>query len=155
MAKNMTWTVKLDSSRLQVKHSENGREQAFYLNKIFPTWEQMTEVQKRIVTNGVKQRLADKLAKSKDEKLTVAERVASVQATWDLLLSGQYTATERATRGPSVTLSKLEEGVLPLFQEEGWAAEKISKFLHISLERVQEILASVVKEETEEEETEE
>jgi len=103
---------------------------------LFGNWESLDEVQQAVVINGLKQKLDDATARSKDEKLTEEEK-REVQKTLWLRISEERKwnteGKEKAERGPSVPLKT----VVPALQEAGFGVEVIAKMLNKSLEVVQ------------------
>jgi hypothetical protein len=52
---------------------------------IFPEWDEMTDIQKHCVYTGLKPKLEDTTAESKDMKQTPAERYAKISNMWNRL----------------------------------------------------------------------
>ena len=74
----------------------DGITEKFDLSMIFPQFNKLTFIQQMVVKNGVTQKLGDKTAKKKYERLTIDERVALMKATWEQLVKGEW-----RTRGVS------------------------------------------------------
>ena len=89
MAKsNLSWD--LADSKLTVTVLATKVKLTFDLAKIYPGFDKMTDVQKKLIAYGTKQKLADKVAKPTDEKLTPAEMQAELKALWDRLVDGVW-----------------------------------------------------------------
>ena len=87
MAKsNLSWD--LDGHILTVTVLATKTKVSLDLTKLFAGFDKMSDVQQKIVAYGVKQKLADKVAKPLDEKLTPSEMVAELKALWEQLVKG-------------------------------------------------------------------
>jgi hypothetical protein len=99
MAKVMKWTI--DGSILSLEHVDSPvtLSQAFDATDIFPEFGKMTDVQQKVIVNGIKQKLADSVAVSKEEKMTPDERSASIAELWERLCAGEWNkvGTERVS----------------------------------------------------------
>ncbi len=97
MAKsNLSWSMDVDKgnviigSEMVVEILAIKEKLTFDLEDLFPGFMDLDQVQMRCVANGVKQKLADDLARKSDEKLTPVEMKAELQALWDRLVSGYW-----------------------------------------------------------------
>lgn len=63
---------------------------SFDLTKIWPDFIEYKLVAKNLAAYGVKQKLADKVAKSADEKLTALEKKAALLGLWDQLVKNVW-----------------------------------------------------------------
>ena len=89
MAKsNLSW--ELADSKLTVTVLATKVKLTFDLAKIYPGFDKMTDVQKKLIAYGTKQKLADKVAKPSDEKLTPAEMKLELDALWKRLCDGVW-----------------------------------------------------------------
>jgi hypothetical protein len=75
-----------DKGILSVDMPGYGKEE-YELTKIFTGFEEMTTIQKLIVVNGTKQKLADTTARNKDAALTPTERINVMNDRWNDLLN--------------------------------------------------------------------
>jgi hypothetical protein len=75
-----------DKGILSVDMPGYGKEE-YKLTKIFTGFEEMTTIQKLIVVNGTKQKLADTTARNKDAALTPTERINVMNDRWNDLLN--------------------------------------------------------------------
>jgi hypothetical protein len=133
MAKAMKWTV--DGSVLTLEHVDSpvALTQTFDVVEIFPEWDTLTDVQQKVVLNGLKQKLADSVAVSKDAKLTPKERSEAIAELWGRLLEGEWNRkAEAGTRGPSVSLKTL----VPALVMAGLTPEAIAAATGKSLEAI-------------------
>lgn len=118
----------------------------FSVTKLFPDFLKYDEAQRGTIINGIKQKLEDKCAKSKDEKLSEAEKRVVHDTTWRLLsVDRKWNVKERAEKAPAVTLTVLERAILPMI-DKGFDVEQISMLLTIPLERVKEIYNDSIEE---------
>ena len=85
---NLSWDVA--GTALVVTILASKKKLTFDLAKIFPDYAKMTDVQRKIVAYGAKQKLADKCAKPSDEKLTPVEMEAELKALWNRLVDGVW-----------------------------------------------------------------
>ena len=88
MAKRvMKWTEA--NAILTCEHQDSEKVQDFDLSVLFEDFNEYGPVQKYLVVYGVKQVLADCTARPSDQTLTPDERYDTVQARWELWLSGK------------------------------------------------------------------
>ena len=85
---NLSWD--LDKAKLIVTVLATKAKLTFDLAKIFPAFATMKDVQQKLIAYGTKQKLADKVAKPSDEKLTPSEMEAELKALWDRLVDGVW-----------------------------------------------------------------
>jgi len=85
---NLSWD--LADAKLVVTVLANKQKLTFDLAKIYPDFSKLTDVQQKLIAYGTKQKLADKVAKPSDEKLTPAEMQAELKALWDRLVDGVW-----------------------------------------------------------------
>lgn len=85
---NLSWD--LADSRLVVTLLATGKKLTFDLAKIYSNFAQLKSVQQKLIAYGAKQKLADKVAKPTDEKLTPAEMEAELKALWNRLVDGVW-----------------------------------------------------------------
>jgi hypothetical protein len=81
MAKsNLSWS--LVDSKLTVEVLALEQKITFDLVELFPTFMDFEPIQQKVIANGVKQKLADHVARTTDVKLTPAEMVTELKAMW-------------------------------------------------------------------------
>ena len=85
---NLSWD--LDKSKLVVTILANKEKLTFDLAKIYPDFAKYTDVQQKLIAYGTKQKLADKVAKPSDEKLTPSEMEVELKALWNRLVDGVW-----------------------------------------------------------------
>jgi len=120
---------------------------------LFEDFEEMESVQKACIINGLKQKLDDSIARSKDMKLTEKEKREVQEALW-LRISGDREwnmAKAGGTRAPSVTLKV----IIPALIETGMDAEKIAATIEKPLEVVEKFMEEYEEVEEVEEESKE
>lgn len=93
----MTWERKAGSSVLVAGTANGtGKERTFDpifrcdLTKLFPDFNDLNEVQQMVVEYGVKQKLSDSCARSKEQKLSRSELTAQLKETWDMIVNGEW-----------------------------------------------------------------
>ncbi len=101
---------------------------------LFEDFEEMESVQKACVINGLKQKLDDSIARSKDMKLTEVEKREVQEALWLRISTEREWNMAKTTgpRGPAVSY-KL---IVPNLQAAGLNAEAIAKTLSTTVERI-------------------
>ena len=85
---NLSWD--LADGKLIVEILATKTKITFDLVKIYPGFAKMTDVQQKLIAYGTKQKLADKVAKPSDEKLTPSEMQTELKALWDRLVDGVW-----------------------------------------------------------------
>ena len=85
---NLSWD--LDQAKLIVTILATKVKLTFDLVKIYPGFDKMTDVQQKLIAYGTKQKLADKVAKPSDEKLTPAEMKLELEGLWKRLVDGVW-----------------------------------------------------------------
>ena len=96
MASNLSWSMAVDKdnvitgSEMTVEILAMKEKLTFDLVKIFADFMKASQVQMRVIANGVKQKLADDLARATDVKLTPQEMKVELTALWDRLVSGYW-----------------------------------------------------------------
>jgi hypothetical protein len=149
MAKN--WEIKDGSSLLIRSYTEKqikeGKEVqvkvcadlVMDLTDLFPEFLSFDEVQRNCVINGLKQKLDDAIARSKDQSLTEAEKREVQEALW-LRISAERKwnaeGKETGSRGPSVSLAL----IVPPLLKAGYTAESLAKLTGKKLEVVQKFI---------------
>ena len=89
MAKsNLSWALEGPTLLVEVLAIE--KKLSFDVTEIYPLFLEYTEVQQKIIANGLKQKLADCLARNADEKLTPLEMVEELNAMWERLVAGNW-----------------------------------------------------------------
>jgi hypothetical protein len=161
MAKNWTYneeTHVLTRTYMQkVVNKETGKETQveaaealeMALDDLFPNmdWAQADEVEVGLAVNGTKQKMDDAIAKSKDEKLTEAEKRDVQSALLDRLQNQRKWNMEGkagGTRGPAVPLKisvpPLLEAFIKLGMSQEEAEQKLAKAFGKSLEVIQKFI---------------
>ena len=104
MKKTMNWEYY--EGNLICEHLDNdGEQQPFDLNKVFSDIEDFNEVQITIIVYGLKQKLADATARSKDMKLTAYERKAVMEETYNRIVDGKWLADREV--GDRISVKKI------------------------------------------------
>jgi len=85
---NLSWD--LADSKLVVEILATKQKLTFDLAKVYPDFAKYTDVQQKLIAYGTKQKLADKVAKPSDEKLTPSEMEAELKALWSRLVDGVW-----------------------------------------------------------------
>jgi len=85
---NLSWD--LVDSKLVVEVLASKQKLTFDLTEIYPDFATYTDVQQKLIAYGAKQKLADKVAKPSDEKLTPAEMQVELKALWERLVDGVW-----------------------------------------------------------------
>jgi len=137
MAKN--WTYIEEEGILLRNYKDDVESLEIDMDRLFPGWLEFEKVQKQVVINGMKQKLDDAIARSKDQALTEKEK-AEVQYTLAerILHEREYNMPSQAgTRGPSVSLAI----VVPAFAKKGMSAEAIAETLGKPLEVIQKYIS--------------
>ena len=89
MAKsNLSWD--LDKHTLTVTVLATKAKITFDLTKIFSDFDKLKDVQQKLIAYGTKQKLADKVAKPSDEKLTPSEMQVELKALWERLVDNVW-----------------------------------------------------------------
>jgi len=90
MKRTMKWT--LDGDTLVAKHLDTPLDKLslFVITDIFPNFTEMTEVQQNLIAYGIKQKLADSCARSKEVSLNADERHTQMMEVWNTLLDGKW-----------------------------------------------------------------
>lgn len=101
-----TWTV--EKSNLTCTFSDNTTA-SYDLAKIFPDFLKLDEIQQLTVGYGIKQKLSDKTAASKDAKLTNAERKAAMDETWKQLTVDKKWTSGKGGFGIRITVAKVDK----------------------------------------------
>lgn len=114
MASNLSWSMVVDSnnaitdSKMTVEILAIKEKVTFDLVKIFTDFMEYTQCQMRVIANGVKQKLADDLARASDVKLTPVEMKKELTAMWDRLVGGTWF---KPGGGVSSMKKKVDEGL--------------------------------------------
>lgn len=89
MAKsNLSWDIV--DTKLVVEILAIKRKVSFDMGKVFPDYGKYTAVQQKTIANGLKQKLADHLARPTDMKLTPVEMIVELEALWKRLTTGHW-----------------------------------------------------------------
>ena len=155
MAKNWAYNEKdLTLTRNYYTKDENGdsveacQGLVIDLDQLFPTFGEFDEVQQNVVINGMKQKLDDAIARSKNMALSEPEKreVQEALAT-RILLERKWNMEGKAggPRGPSVGLKVSVQPLYDMFTEkfglsEEEAIQKIADTFKKSPEQIQEFI---------------
>ncbi len=145
MAKN--WSVnKENRSEMTRKYSDETKDLLIDLIVLFPGIDEYDDAQYGAVMNGVKQKLDDSIARSKDCKLTEAEKREVQEALWNRLSVDRKWNMPKgeSKRGPSVSLKNL----IPALNAAGLDAAAMAKIINKPVEVIEKFLETG-KEETE------
>ena len=138
MANN--WTI--DRYVMTRVYTDTTTDLTINLSDLFTEIEDMEEVQVSTVVNGIKQKIDDTIARSKDMKLTEAEKRVEQEALWNRIsIEREWNMTKKAS-GPRETVSyaKLIPAVRD-FKELGYDAEKTAGLLCLPLDIVERVYA--------------
>lgn len=115
MAKsNLSWSMKVNEgnkiidSKIVVEILAIKEKVTFDLEKLFKDFMKFSQCQMRIIANGVKQKLADDIAKPADVKLTPQEMKVELKALWDRLVEGNWFKIAHASSTKKVAELKEE-----------------------------------------------
>ena len=107
MAKSkLSWS--LTDSTLAVEVLATKTKVTFDIAKLFPKFMEMSDVQQRTIANGLKQKLADHLARPTDMALTPQEMVVELNALWERLCSGHWNMEGKGTSRVKVSELKAQ-----------------------------------------------
>lgn len=143
MAKN--WTISEDvMTRMYLDETPD---LVVTLSDLFPEIETWEAVQVSTAVNGIKQKLDDCIARSKDAKLTEAEKRDCQLTLWTRIWEEREWNMPKATgaRGPAVSYKV----IIPALEESGLDAEAIALTLNTTLERVTPFMKPSEEEATE------
>lgn len=133
MAKN--WMI--EKSRMVRKYAGETLDLVIDLEDLFPGIdEDYDEAQVGAILNGVKQKLDDTIARSKDMKLTEAEKREAQEALWNRLSTERkwnMPKQAKGPRGPAVSYKV----IVPALEDSGLDVEAIAATLSTTVERVQ------------------
>lgn len=95
--------VAVDDATLRMK---------FNVVEVFPDYNELTDVRKLLVLNGLKQKLADAGAIDSAKEPTAMDKLNAANKIWKNLLAGIWSERGTGTREPKVAVSKLREELL-------------------------------------------
>lgn len=135
MAKN--WNINEETGLMTRLYTDDVEELTVDLTLLFPDNGDgilVEDVQRACVINGMKQKLDDSIARSKDMKLTEAEKRVVQAELWNRISVEREWNMPKATgaRGPAVSYKV----IIPALEESGLDAEAIALTLNTTLERV-------------------
>ena len=108
MAKsNLSWS--LAESKLTVEVLALKQKMTFGLDMLFPDFLKYDNVQQMTIAYGVKQKLADHVARSADVKLTPAEMVVELKALWNRITVDKL--WNKPGEGKSTMKKRVDEAV--------------------------------------------
>ena len=116
--KSMDWEFS-DQGILTVEHKDvtPSKKVDFDVKEFFPNFTDMDKIQQNVVVYGLKQKLADSCAASKDMAMTVNERIATMSNVWSRLKDGVWTQKggERETISKKIAanLEKVDLSTVP------------------------------------------
>lgn len=149
MGKKERWIEwKLDKAEgvLEASYKGLATGSEFRIKSLFPMWSTFDKVQKLCVANGLKQKLVDKTARSKDQggPMTATERKQTVEAMWEQLTVEKLwtkAAEGSGARGPMASLIPLVKNAVGM----GMTAEEIVQLTSKPLEQIQTIMEELAK----------
>jgi len=108
--KTLTWKVSEDMSYMTLEAS-NGRNMTFTFTDFWKTgkWERLEDVEKLCVINGLKQKLVDKIAASKDLQLSIDEKFKIIEETWKRLCENRQ--WNKPSEGRKAAVSKIDSAL--------------------------------------------
>lgn len=104
-------------------------------------FQSLDEVEKLCFINGLKQKMDDTTARSKDMTLTDPEKREIQEAMWLRLVEDRKWNAESKTKGPRSESVGLKL-VVPEFLKLGWSAEKIAGVMQKKVEVVKKFIAT-------------
>jgi len=97
MAKSkLSWS--LVETKLVVEILATQAKVTFDIGEIYPNFMDMSDVQQRVIANGLKQKLADHLARTKDMVLTPIEMKTELEVLWERLCNGHWNVEGKGGR---------------------------------------------------------
>jgi len=138
------WTV-VEGVMTRVYKDEEVKDLTINLVDLFPEFMDFDNAQKGCVVNGVKQKLSDTIARSKDMALTEAEKRTAQEALWlrnsvDRLWNLEKTGGKRETVSYKALLPAVRS-----FRDLGYNTEKTAGLLSLPLEVVEAVYNEEVK----------
>ena len=126
---------KVGSGTLVRCYSDDVKDLVIDINDLFEDFYMLEVVQRATIINGLKQKIADSIARSKDAKLTEAEKRDVQETLWLRISVDKEWNMPKATgaRGPAVSYKV----IIPALEASGLDAEVIAATLSTTLERVQ------------------
>ena len=117
------------------------------LEHLFPEIEEYNDVQQACIINGMKQKLDDCTARSKDCKLTEAEKRVVQEELWNRISVEKEWNMPKTTgpRGPAVSYKV----IVPALEDSGLDVTAIAATLSTTVERVQPFMKETEEEVTE------
>ena len=140
----------IDEKTGKVIYTEVGESLYMALTEIFPLFQSYSDVQKQMILNGLRQKMDDSIARSKDMTLSEKEKREVQSSLWDRIsvdgIWNEKKKGERKERGASVSLSL----VVPEFLKLGMSARKIAELLGKKQEIIEKFMRDGVDAEEEE-----
>jgi len=108
-AKLMTWKLSEDMTVLTLETSIKTIQ--FNILDFFKSvkWERLEQVEKLAVINGLKQKLSDKTAASKELQLSLKEKLDVIEAAWKQLTEGRM--WNKPSEGRKAAVSKIDSAL--------------------------------------------
>jgi hypothetical protein len=107
MKRTMKWSLE-EGSLIATHLDEEDYYSRFDLDMLFPDFDTMTEVQQMLIAYGVKQKLADSCARSKEVSLNAFERHTQMNEVWHTLLTGKWKEAGKGKESLQKKISKAE-----------------------------------------------
>lgn len=110
--KTMKWALDESKGILTCEHIGNEKvlsTQSFIMTELFYEWADMDSVQKQVAAYGLKQKMADACATTKDMEQTVNERIVTIDSMWARLSLDRNFVVKGGERE---TLKKKLEGAI-------------------------------------------
>lgn len=110
--KTMRWSLDEAKAALTCEHIANEKvisTQVFNMPELFYEWADMDSVQKQVAAYGLKQKMADACAVTKDMEQTVNERIVTIDSMWARLSVDRNFVVKGGERE---TLKKKLEGAI-------------------------------------------
>lgn len=126
MAKKL-WTLDLDNGTLTREYQDGVKELELDMANLFEDFLDYEVVQQMTIVNGVKQKIADTVATSKDMKLTEGEKRERQETLWTRMTVEREWNLPSAGRVPGISYKKL----IPGLREQGMSDETIAEFLSV------------------------
>ena len=105
----MKWSVK---DGFQILTVDGIEETSYDIKAIFPDFEEFTEVQREVISYGIKQNLSDKIAGMKGD--TLKEKVEVMDKRFESLMKGIWKSPSKDRESVKKKASKLvNDGVTP------------------------------------------
>jgi hypothetical protein len=150
--KSKIWSYDSEKGVLTRLYKEDVIPLAIELTDLFENFLELEKVQRLVIVNGIKQKIADVVAGMRDsteEERREAQETIANRIIYDREFNLPKKGRAGGKKGESVEVKALLGSIAPLY-DAGFSAEKISGLLIIPLIKVQEVIDSIEDYEKEE-----